>query len=211
MNTTPKVNELLLKEEGYDLVIGVDEAGRGAIAGPVVCAGVYFSEDSPLIENITDSKKIKSEADRENLYNAIIKCKGVAWYVSVIQAEKIDEINILNATMLGMKTCLNKLVEDTLGYKFVGLIDGNKVPDNVLCDCKSIVGGDDSEYVIAAASIIAKVTRDRLMNYFELCNPDFTFSKHKGYPTKKHKKELEETGVIDYFHRKSFKPVKKYL
>lgn len=198
-------NKLLKK---YDYIIGVDEAGRGPIAGPVVCAALYFEKGTTTIKNIIDSKKITSEQAREKLYQEITESSGVHWHVSIISPSQIDELNILNATLLGMKNCINHLVDKS--KSFYSLIDGNKKPKNIDCPCETIVKGDGKEYIIAAASILAKVTRDRLMNKLELIYTDFSFSQHKGYPTKKHKEEIEKNGILE-IHRKTFRPIKDYL
>jgi ribonuclease HII len=204
-NTLPNIMETELYENGSSVIIGVDEAGRGAIAGPVVCAAVSFPKNTPLIDGICDSKKIISEKKRFELYEKIISTKGISWYVSVIPHDKIDEINILEATMLGMRSAINVVVDKRNGC--YALIDGNRLPIGCDCDAKTIVKGDGKEYVIGCASIIAKVTRDIIMNYYHNDFPNYDFSTHKGYPTQKHKEILKDNGPT-IIHRRTFNPVK---
>ena len=193
----------LLKEEEnkiyankVEYICGIDEAGRGPLAGPVVVGAVILPKDS-FIEGINDSKKI-SEKKREKLYD-IITSEAISYSVGIISQNTIDEINILNATKLGVKKALEelKVKPDTI------LIDALKGMDTLGIPYMSIIKGDAKCYSIAAASIIAKVTRDRLMRQWDEVYPDYGFSKHKGYGTKEHIDNIKKFGPC-LLHRKSF-------
>jgi len=186
--------------KNIQLIAGVDEAGRGPLAGPVVAAAVIFSPDV-LIEGVDDSK-VLSEKRREKLFGKIIK-ESIAYSVSVVPAEKIDEINILNASLLAMKRSVYKLkVQPDLI-----LIDGNKSFKNKI-PTVTIVKGDAKSFSIAAASILAKVTRDRIMKELSIEYPVYKWEKNKGYPTRQHRESIKENGPSP-FHRKTF--LKKVL
>lgn len=182
-----------LQQLGCTYIGGIDEAGRGPLAGPVVVAGVIMPLDD-IIEGINDSKKL-SEKKREKLFEQIMQ-KAIDVQVAVIDADKIDEINILNATKLGMLQCIN-------GFAKVDhvLIDAVKLDTDV--PTTSIIHGDALSYSIAAASIIAKVTRDRMMLDYDKQYPQYNFAKHKGYGTKDHIALLKEHGPCP-IHRKTF-------
>lgn len=184
--------ERQMQQKGHTLIGGVDEAGRGPLAGPVVVAGVVMPLDD-LIEGVNDSKKL-SEKKREKLYDEIVK-KAISWHVAIVDAERIDEINILNATKEGMLQCV-----ENLGASCV-LIDAVKLDSKV--ETVSIIKGDQLSYNIAAASIIAKVTRDRLMEQYALEYPKYQFEKHKGYGTALHVSLLKEYGPCP-LHRRTF-------
>lgn len=184
--------ERQMQQKGHTLIGGVDEAGRGPLAGPVVVAGVLMPLDD-LIEGVNDSKKL-SEKKREKLYDEIVK-KAISWHVAIVDAERIDEINILNATKEGMLQCV-----ENLGASCV-LIDAVKLDSRV--ETVSIIKGDQLSYNIAAASIIAKVTRDRLMKQYALEYPKYQFEKHKGYGTALHVSLLKEYGPCP-LHRRTF-------
>ena len=184
--------ERQMQQKGHTLIGGVDEAGRGPLAGPVVVAGVVMPLDD-LIEGVNDSKKL-SEKKREKLYDEIVK-KAISWHVAIVDAERIDEINILNATKEGMLQCV-----ENLGASCV-LIDAVKLDSKV--ETVSIIKGDQLSYNIAAASIIAKVTRDRLMKQYALEYPKYQFEKHKGYGTALHVSLLKEYGPCP-LHRCTF-------
>ena len=184
--------ERQMQQKGHTLIGGVDEAGRGPLAGPVVVAGVVMPLDD-LIEGVNDSKKL-SEKKREKLYDEIVK-KAITWHVAIVDAERIDEINILNATKEGMLQCV-----ENLGASCV-LIDAVKLDSRV--ETVSIIKGDQLSYNIAAASIIAKVTRDRLMKQYALEYPKYQFEKHKGYGTALHVSLLKEYGPCP-LHRRTF-------
>lgn len=175
-------------------IAGIDEAGRGPLAGPVVCACCIMPMDH-MIEGVMDSKKI-SENKREKLYETIVKT-ALDYSVSVVENEEIDEINILNATKKGLLECMLKLKIPPE----VVLIDAVKIA----CDYKvmPIIKGDAKSYNIAAASIIAKVTRDRIMRRYDGIYPDYGFAKNKGYGTSEHIEAIKKYGLTQ-IHRRTF-------
>lgn len=181
---------------GFNLVAGVDEAGRGPLAGPVCAAAVILPIDCE-IEGLDDSKKI-SEKKREKLYDIIIE-KAVAYNIQLVDNVVIDDINILNATYLAMTNAVNNLETKP---DFV-LIDGNRLPPQLKTPSEAIVKGDSKSMSIAAASILAKVTRDRLMLELAKKYPEYEFERHKGYGTKLHCEKLREFGPCE-IHRKTF-------
>ncbi len=182
-------------EAGYLSVCGVDEAGRGPLAGPVVAAAVILPRGIE-IEGLNDSKKL-TEKKREKLYAVICK-SAVSYAVGVASAEEIDSINILNAAMLAMQRAVEKLQPPA----DFALIDGN-VSRGFYIPTRTIVGGDALSPSIAAASILAKVTRDRMCIDLDAQYPEYGFLKHKGYPTPAHKRILLERGPTPV-HRKTF-------
>lgn len=185
--------ELKMQQEGCKYIAGIDEAGRGPLAGPVVVASVIMPLDSP-VEGVNDSKKLSAKK-RDMLYDKIIE-QAIDMHVAVIPAETIDEINILNATKRGMLECIESLKQvDCV------LIDAVKLQTNV--KTVSIIHGDALSYSIAAASIVAKVTRDRLMLEYDKQYPQYNFAKHKGYGTAEHIRLLKEYGPCP-IHRRSF-------
>ncbi|MCM1042926.1 MAG: ribonuclease HII [Corallococcus sp.] len=189
-----------LLHKGYCKICGIDEAGRGPLAGPVVVGGVIMPLDSKdIIEGVNDSKKL-SEKKRNELYDKIID-KAIAWHVSVISEQIIDEINILNATKMGMRECI-----DNLAISDIALVDAVKL--NVKIPTVPIIHGDALSYSIAAASILAKVTRDRIMCELDEKYPLYQFKKHKGYGTALHIGLLKQHGPCE-IHRQSF--IKKIL
>ena len=192
--------EALYISQGYRAVCGVDEAGRGPLAGPVCAAAVIFPEGL-VIEGVDDSKKL-TEKKRELLFD-IIKEKALAYSVAWASVEEIEEMNILNAAMLAMK----RAVENLSVKADFALIDGNKTPQLTI-PCLAIVKGDALSQSIAAASILAKVSRDRLMLELAKKYPQYHFEKHKGYGTKVHRDALLEYGPCE-IHRPSF--LKKIL
>jgi ribonuclease HII len=187
-------NEAL--NEGYSIIAGVDEAGRGPLAGPVVASAVIFSIKD-VIDTIKDSKKL-SEKKREKVYGYVIE-KAKDYGVGIVDEKEIDRINILNASLKAMKIAVNslKLVPDIL------FIDGNKILDGIKTKQRAIIGGDNLSAFIAASSIIAKVTRDNIMREYDKIFPQYGFAKHKGYGTKEHYKKIKEYGPCD-IHRRSF-------
>lgn len=185
------------------LIAGVDEVGRGPLVGAVVTAAVILDPNNP-IEGLTDSKKL-TDKKRAVLFEEI-KEKALAWSVGRAEPEEIDDINILSATMLAMERAVAGL---TIKPDFV-LIDGNRVPKGLNIPAQAVVKGDLRVAEISAASILAKVVRDREMEVLDAQYPQYGFAKHKGYPTKAHFEALEQHGAIPE-HRKSFKPVKKAL
>lgn len=181
-------------DNGYTLVAGVDEAGRGPLAGPVCVAMVIMPQDN-IIEEINDSKKL-SEKKREMLYDKIINT-AIAYQIELVDEKTIDRINILNATKLGMLRC----IENISVVPEITLIDAVKLDTDAKTD--SIVHGDALSYNIASASILAKVTRDRLMIELDKKYPEYNFKKHKGYGTAEHISALKKYGKCE-IHRESF-------
>lgn len=184
------------------LVAGVDEAGRGPLAGPVVAAAVILDPHKP-IQGLKDSKKMSPK--KREVFSALIKKNCLAYAVARIEAEEIDKINILQASLLAMRNAVLKL----LPAPEVVLVDGNHLPDMPF-QAKSIIGGDNLEPCISAASILAKVARDTIMLTFDGQYPDYGFAQHKGYPTKNHINALKVFGVSE-IHRRSFSPVSNYI
>lgn len=187
--------EKQLLEKGYTSVCGVDEAGRGPLAGPVCAAAVILKPDD-IIEGVNDSKKL-SEKKREALFD-IIKQRAVSYSIAWATVEEIEEMNILNATMLAMKRAVEGL-DIPADY---AIIDGNKTPELDITS-NSIVKGDAKSMSIAAASILAKVSRDRLLLEYAKEYPEYKFEKHKGYGTKVHREALLTYGPCP-IHRMSF-------
>ncbi len=188
--------EINAKQNGYNLVCGVDEAGRGPLAGPVCAAAVILPCDL-VIEGLNDSKKI-SEKKRELLFD-IIKEKAIAYSIAYGTLEEIEQYNILEATYLAMNRAI-----DGLNIKpDYALIDGNRVPKGINLPCETVVKGDSKSSSIAAASILAKVTRDRLMLEYDKKYPQYSFAQHKGYGTKAHYEAIKEHGICE-IHRRSF-------
>lgn len=184
------------------LVAGVDEVGRGPLAGDVVTAAVIL-DPANKIDGLNDSKKL-SEKRRDNLYE-LIKEKALSYSIARCCVEEIDSINILQASLLAMKRAVEGLV---IQPEHV-LVDGNKIPDWSY-NAEAVVKGDARVECIAAASILAKVTRDREMIAYDEIYPGFGFSKHKGYPTQQHREALKTLGVTP-IHRRSYAPVKMFL
>lgn len=187
--------EHMAHKEGYNTVCGVDEAGRGPLAGPV-CAAAVILPDGLVIDGLNDSKKI-SEKKRDILYDVICE-NAVSYGIAFASVEEIEEMNILQATFLAMKRAV-----DSLNVKAdVALIDGNRLP-NLPIPAKTLVKGDAKSPSIAAASILAKVTRDRLMLKIAEEYPQYEFEKHKGYGTKLHYEKIIQHGISPV-HRRSF-------
>lgn len=264
--TLPRTLEetVLQANPNVQFVFGIDEAGRGPLAGPVVVGGIRMSspETAMIVEGITDSKKITNESKRQLLYEQLTKPNTNhainettidpvnMWAIAVIDAATIDEINILQATMLGMRMVASVMTGRAIKYPTVyihqfqsgptlagcyvlvpngiplqeqlpidtervqyqavefdeacyALIDGDRIPPDMPCRTEAIVKGDTQEYCIAAASILAKVTRDHIMKQYHEQYPRFNFLQHKGYPTKAHIEELRKHGPSP-IHRLSF-------
>ncbi|MBQ9024741.1 MAG: ribonuclease HII [Bacilli bacterium] len=203
MNNMYEYEESLYKQ-GYNYIGGCDEAGRGPLVGPVVCACVVFPKGYHN-DLINDSKKL-TEKKREALYDIIIK-DSLSYGISIISAKEIDEINILEASRKGMieayKKANKKIKIDYL------LTDAMKI-STLNIPVLDIIKGDAKSVSIAAASILAKVTRDRILYDLDKKYPEYDFKSHKGYPTKKHLELLEKYGVFDEY-RKSYKPVKNLI
>ena len=191
-----------LMGQGYPLIAGVDEVGRGPLAGPVTAAAVIL-DPSNIPQGLNDSKKLSAKR-RENLYDLILKSSTVA--VAHVSVEEIDRINILQASLLAMRNAVAALRPQPAHL----LIDGNRVPDPINIPAQPIVKGDGKSLSIAAASIVAKTVRDRLMTELSLQNPGYGWEKNAGYPSKQHILALERLGVTPH-HRRSFRPVHNIL
>ena len=189
------------------LVIGVDEAGRGPLVGSVVAAAVAFPLGL-MIDGLTDSKKLSAKK-REALYEQITS--ECLWSIGQSSSYEIDQINILEATMLAMKRAVEKLKTELANNSQITsvLVDGNRCPD--IENCRAIVKGDLTVPAISAASVIAKVTRDRQMVNLDQAYPGYGFARHKGYGTKAHLEALKNFGPIEGQHRFTFAPVKKLI
>ncbi|MDH5832076.1 ribonuclease HII [Luteimonas sp. M1R5S18] len=182
------------------LVAGVDEAGRGPLAGPVVVAAVVFDPARPRINGLDDSKRL-APARREFLYDRIVE-RALAWSVVFVEVEEIDRINIFQATMAGMQRAIANVVH----VAGLARIDGNALPRDLPCPAEALVGGDGRDRSIMAASILAKVARDRAMTALHAEHPLYGFDAHKGYSTPYHLNALRTHGPCPH-HRRSFAPV----
>ena len=222
--TVMRKDESILAKEGFDLVAGTDEAGRGPLAGPVIAAACHvpLNLNESWVEQIADSK-VLSEKDRERLYQELTSHPKVIWAVGMADSEEIDEVNILQSSMLSMHRAVIKLPKRP---DFV-LVDGNRKPwghpeakrpngtvrkadppmPKGVKGCRAIIKGDKKVLCIAAASIIAKVTRDRIMYEYDKQFPRYGFSSHKGYPTKLHMSAISKYGPLP-IHRLTFAPLK---
>jgi ribonuclease HII len=185
-----------------NLVAGVDEAGRGPLAGPVIAAAVILDSAQPM-PGLADSKAL-TERQRERLFGTIRQC-ALAWAIGRAEVEEIDRFNILQASLLAMRRAVDQLgLRPDLAH-----IDGNQCPE-LACPVQAVVGGDRTVPAISAASILAKVTRDREMVVLDEIYPGYGFVHHKGYPTRAHIEALQALGVTP-IHRRSFGPVRKLL
>ena len=196
LNKLKEIEEEIYTKENIQYICGIDEAGRGPLAGPVVVASVIMPKNS-MIEGVNDSKKI-SEKKREKLYDEITST-SIAWSVGIVDQKEIDEINILNATKKGLTMALTELEQkpDMI------LVDALTKIDTLGIPYESIIKGDAKSYSIAAASIIAKVTRDRIMRQWDELYPEYGFVKHKGYGTKMHIEAIKKYGACP-LHRRTF-------
>jgi ribonuclease HII len=215
--------EKSLIEAGYKLIVGIDEAGRGPLAGPVVAGAVSFKNnysdwDNKFLDLIRDSKTL-SEKQRESLFDFIHENFYVG--IGICDHHTIDRVNILEASFLAMKSAIASLSHnikpayrtgrhEKWNKKKIILLDGNKEIPNISIEQKCIVSGDKIVKSISAASIVAKVTRDRMMKEMHKKYPQYNFLQHKGYGTKIHMDALKKYGPCE-IHRKSFRPVRKYL
>ena len=190
-----------LYDKGLNYIGGVDEVGRGPLIGSVVAACVVLPKDF-VLDGLTDSKKL-SEKKRNEFYNVIIN-KAIAIGIGIVDEKTIDEVNIYEATKIAMKEAIRNT---NIKLDHV-LIDA--MPLDIDVDTTSIIKGDAKSISIAAASVIAKVTRDKMMYELDKTYPMYDFKNNKGYPTKKHLEAIKKYGIIDE-HRKSYDPVKKYL
>lgn len=185
------------------LVAGVDEAGRGPLAGPVAVAAVILDKRR-RIRGLNDSKQL-SERKREALF-PLIQERALAWRVEFVEPDEIDRLNILQATLEGMRRAVMALQP----FPDLVRIDGNRAPKGLNCMAETLIGGDALEPAIMAASILAKVARDRLMVQVHAAYPQYGFDVHKGYPTPAHLSALAQHGPCTH-HRRSFAPVRKAL
>lgn len=184
----------------FRMIAGVDEAGRGPLAGPVAVAAVILNPKRP-IRGLNDSKQL-NEAQRETLYPRIIE-RAVAWRIEFIEREEIDRLNIYHATMEGMRRAVAALAPAAE----LARIDGNRIPPRMPCAAEALVGGDRLDRAIMAASILAKVARDRMMVQLHDHFPEYGFAQHKGYSTPEHLSALTRHGPCPH-HRRSFAPVR---
>lgn len=187
-------------------ICGVDEAGRGPLVGAVVAGAVVLDPANP-IEGLKDSKRLTA-AKREFLYEQILE-KSKAWGIGEASPIEIDQINILQATMLAMRRAIEDLSTRLGRWPDKALIDGNRCPELPI-PAEAIIKGDAKEPAISAASILAKVTRDRQMQLLHERHPEYGFAQHMGYPTEAHFTALQQYGACDQ-HRRSFSPVRKVL
>jgi len=185
-------------------IAGIDEAGRGPLAGPVVVAAVVFPGMRTPVNGLADSKQLTPER-REELYDRIVE-RALAWHVVAVDVDQIDRLNIYHATMLGMRLALEAVAHAADCAR----IDGNSLPKGLCRPAQAIVGGDASERAIMAASILAKVTRDRQMVALHQQWPQYGFDEHKGYSTPAHLAALATHGPCPH-HRRSFAPVRSAL
>jgi len=192
--------ENFVKEQGFTQIAGVDEAGRGPLAGPVVAASCILPFDIP---GLNDSKKLTPKK-RAELYELLTTHPDIQFGIGLCTAQEIDQINILQASMLAML----RAIENLDGADYL-LIDGNRLPSTLL-PAQAIIKGDAKSPSIAAASIIAKETRDQMMLDYHQAYPQYNFGKHKGYPTKEHISALATYGACS-IHRQSFAPVKAIM
>ncbi|MBC3255530.1 ribonuclease HII [Pseudomonas paralactis] len=198
--TTQMGLDFSLVAQAHELVAGVDEVGRGPLCGAVVTAAVILDPSRPIL-GLNDSKKL-TEARREKLYDEICE-KALSWHIARAEVEEIDELNILHATMLAMQ----RAVEGLHITPKMAMIDGNRCP-KLTMPSEAVVKGDSKVPAIAAASILAKVSRDREMAAFELIYPGYGIGGHKGYPTPVHLEALARLGPTP-IHRRSFAPVRQ--
>ncbi len=195
-----KSYEEKLHNEGYNLIIGIDEAGRGPLAGPVSVGAVIMKPKSNL-EWVNDSKKV-TERRREILYDKIIE-DSIVWDVEIVTQSEIDEYNILKATKIGLNRCVKSIINKLGKVPDLVLVDALKDIDTCDIPYESIIKGDATCYSISCASILAKVTRDRLMREYDEIYPQYGFAKNKGYGTKAHIEAIKEYGPCS-LHRKTF-------
>ena len=198
-----------LSEKGYKIIAGIDEAGRGPLAGPVVAAAVVFDNNGVVIKELIKSgvrdSKTLSFKKKEFLYDMITEnCNG--WSVGIVSEKVIDKINILEASLLAMRISVEKL---SIEPDFL-LIDGNQTIENYPADQTAVPSADQNIFSVSAASIIAKVTRDRILIDLDRIYPEYGFAQHKGYGTKLHMEMLAKMGPCE-IHRRSFAPVKKLI
>ena len=223
--------ELQLYKKGYQCVVGCDEAGRGPLAGPVVAAACYVPQnidvDAAGLGDVHDSKAVKKE-DRERMYDFLVNHPGIQYGVSSVSAKEIDQVNILQASMLAMHRATENLIKMKNIQPDYVLIDGNRAPwghergkrangtireadppmPSCVEICEPVIKGDGKVFCIAAASIIAKVTRDRMMAELDVQYPGYNFSQHQGYPVASHVAAIHKMNGISPVHRLTFRPIK---
>ena len=200
LNMLKAEEEKLYNEKNIKYICGIDEAGRGPLAGPVVVGAVVMPRDSK-IEWVNDSKKV-TEKRREILYDKITE-EAFAWGVGIVSEKEIDQINILNATKMGLHLALGEVIEKLGEKPDIVIVDALKDIDTFQVPYQSIIKGDATRYSIACASIIAKVTRDRIMRQWDEIYPVYNFEKNKGYGTSEHINALKDYGPCQ-IHRRSF-------
>ena len=193
----------LLQSDPY--IAGIDEAGRGPLAGPVVVAAVVFDPARPRINGLDDSKQLT--AARREFLSARILERALAWRIVFVEADEIDRINIFQATMLGMRLALEGVLAPLGGQACLARVDGNHLPRELPCAAEAWIGGDARDRSIMAASILAKVARDRFMRELHGTYPQYGFDMHKGYSTPVHLAALRNHGPCPQ-HRRSFEPVR---
>lgn len=189
-----------LREEGNDLIIGIDEAGRGPLAGPVAVGAVIMKPDS-MLEWVNDSKKVTAKR-REILYDKIID-DSIAWSVQLVSEKEIDEKNILQATKEGLTLAIQDIMSQVSKKPGIVIVDALREINTLGIPYESIIKGDATCYSISCASILAKVTRDRIMEQWDEVYPQYGFAKHKGYGTKMHIEAIKKYGPCP-IHRNSF-------
>jgi len=206
------IQEKQLWKKGYKYVVGIDEAGRGPLAGPVAAGAVLILEkdfkEAKKIESVKDSKKLKEEK-RKIVYLDLIKNKKIKWGIGMVSEKIIDKVNILEATKLAMIKAIKDL-EKKNKIKVDFLILDGRMKLDLKIDQKSIVRGDDKVFSISSASIIAKVKRDELMERYDKKYPQYNFKKHKGYGTREHLGKIKKNGTCE-IHRKSFAPINQMI
>lgn len=200
LNMLKAEEEKLYNEKNIKYICGIDEAGRGPLAGPVVVGAVVMPRDSK-IEWVNDSKKV-TEKRREILYDKITE-EALAWGVGIVSEKEIDQINILNATKMGLHLALGEVIEKLGEKPDIVIVDALKDIDTFQIPYQSIIKGDATRYSIACASLIAKVTRDRIMRQWDEIYPVYNFEKNKGYGTSEHINALKDYGPCQ-IHRRSF-------
>ena len=205
-NAAPQLAFDLAVTPGARHIAGVDEAGRGPLAGPVVVAAVVFAPGRTPVNGLGDSKQLTAQR-REALYELIVE-RALAWHVVSIEVEEIDRINILQATLVGMRRALEGVIHTAGGSQAcLARIDGNQLPRGLPCPAEAWIGGDGRDRSIMAASILAKVWRDRAMVALHQQWPQYGFALHKGYATPAHLAALAAHGPCPH-HRRSFAPVR---
>ena len=195
------------RAEGFKLIAGVDEAGRGPLAGPVVAAAVVLAEGVEPVIGVGDSKAL-TPARREELFTQLTESPGVGIGVGIVDVETIDRINIFQASLLAMERAVDAL--PSTHTPDIVIVDGSHAPKHLAAPAETLVKGDSRCYSIAAASIVAKVTRDRMMTGLHEKHPEYGFDKHMGYGTRAHVDALRKFGALPE-HRRSFNPLKTWV